>query len=386
MKIAMTSPYFEPHTGGTEKYVKDLSLQLIKQGHAVTVFCTNAPAKLNAPLTEEKNGLKIRRFPAWDVLYLPITKPFDLKLLDGFDIVHSHSPSFGYARSIGNHLPIPHIATYHCDITYTGKAAGIPVPGFVTWLIEMVADAYGRKVMGKVDDIITTTESYANASKVASRFPHHAIPIGIHYDAFDKILKKIESEPRQKEQILFLGRLAANKGVNFLVRALSSVRQKFPKVKLVISGEGEEKPSLLKLIDELKLADAVSWQGKMDLEGLVRLYAKSTVYVLPSINKLEAFGIVQLEAMACATPVIASDIPGVNNVMEVGKSGLIVPKENPQALADAIIKIIGDPALAAAMGRRGRELVEKKYNWDVIGKQIEGVYKELIAKKKAKGN
>lgn len=382
MKIAMASPYFEPHTGGTEKYVKDLSLQLIKQGHAVTVFCTNAPAKLAAPLAEEKNGLKIRRFPAWDIFYLPITRPFDLSLLNGFDIVHSHAPSFGYTRSIAGHLPIPHIATYHCDITYTGKAAGIPVPGWFTWLLETISDAYGRKVLAEVDAIITTTESYASASKVASHFPHHAIPIGIHYEHFDKILKKIEREPRQKEQILFLGRLAANKGVNFLVRALAIVRQKFPKVKLVISGEGEEKPSLQKLINELKLGEAVAWQGKMDLEGLIKLYAKSTVYVLPSINKLEAFGIVQLEAMACRTPVIASDIPGVNNVMEVGKSGLLVPKENPQALAGAIIKIIGDPALAEAMGRRGRELVEKKYNWDVIGKQIEGVYKELIAKKK----
>ncbi|MFH0886544.1 MAG: glycosyltransferase family 4 protein [bacterium] len=383
MKIAMCTPYFRPHTGGTEKYVEDLSIQLVKHGHEVTVFASDSPKKAHAPLEEVYEGIKIKRFPSLDIFYLPITRPFNLKLLEGFDIVHSHSPSFGFTRSIDKKLNIPHVVTYHCDITYTGKVAGITVPKWFTYLLEYFADRYGKKVLKHVDGIITTTESYASSSRVASSYPHYAIPIGIHYEKFDKILEKIKDEPRKQFQILFLGRLAANKGVNFLVEAMPMIFKKFPQAKLVISGEGEEKPGLIAQIKKLGIGESVQFMGKMGLEDLVRLYGKSTVFVLPSINKLEAFGIVQLEAMACWTPVIASDIPGVNNVMEAGKSGFIVPKENHTALADAIMKLLADPKLVESMGRRGRELVEQKYNWNVIASQIEGVYRELIAKKKA---
>jgi starch synthase len=97
---------------------------------------------------------------------------------------------------------------------------------------------------------------------------------------------------------------------------------------------------------------------------------------------LEAFGIVQLEAMANYTAVIASDIPGPNAVMEPGKSGLLVPKQNPEALANAIIELLGDPEKAKAMGRRGRELVETKYNWKTIVKQVIALYDEVLAKKR----
>ena len=114
---------------------------------------------------------------------------------------------------------------------------------------------------------------------------------------------------------------------------------------------------------------------------MVRLYAESSVFVLPSINSLEAFGIVQLEAMACSTPVIASDIRGVNSV--AGKGGMIVPKENPEALSEAIIKILDDPEKARLMGAEGRRLVETKYIWPEIVKQVEAVYKKAIKKKKA---
>jgi glycosyltransferase involved in cell wall biosynthesis len=85
--------------------------------------------------------------------------------------------------------------------------------------------------------------------------------------------------------------------------------------------------------------------------------------------------------MANYTAVVASDIPGPNSVMEPGKSGLLVPKQNPEALADALCQILADTEKAKAMGKRGRELVETKYNWNIIGKQVVALYEEALEKK-----
>ncbi|MCX5726507.1 MAG: glycosyltransferase family 4 protein, partial [Candidatus Saganbacteria bacterium] len=128
--------------------------------------------------------------------------------------------------------------------------------------------------------------------------------------------------------------------------------------------------------------NSITFLGTATFDRLVELYYTSISYVFTSINRLEAFGIVQLEAMANYTAVIASDIPGPNAVMEPGKSGSLVPKQNPDAIADAVCQLLADPERAKAMGKRGRELVETKYNWKTIVQQVISIYKEVLAKKK----
>jgi N-acetyllactosaminide 3-alpha-galactosyltransferase len=104
----------------------------------------------------------------------------------------------------------------------------------------------------------------------------------------------------------------------------------------------------------------------------VELYKSSAVLVLPSFTRLEAFGVVLLEAMACETPVIASRIPGVLDVIDEG--GFLVKPCSPQSLATAIQKIFENPRDARRMGKKGRQLVEQKYDWEIVAKQVLGVY------------
>lgn len=160
------------------------------------------------------------------------------------------------------------------------------------------------------------------------------------------------------------------------------VLEKFPNTKLIICGDGEEKGHIVDLVTQFGIGPSITFLGTATFDKLVELYYTSIAYIFPSINRLEAFGIVQLEAMANYTAVVASDIPGPNAVMEVGKSGLLVPKQDPEALAKAIIEVLSDPERAKAMGRRGRELVETKYNWKTIVRQVTGLYQEVLAKKK----
>lgn len=384
MKIAMLVPYFFPHFGGTEKYVKDLSLELISRGHDVTVITNNVPKEANAPQDEIMDGIKVKRLSAMNFIYLPVSFNFNLKMLAGFDLVHTHCPPLGFTRAVRNRLRIPHIATYHCDTTMSEKFLGIKMPDFVIKSVENLTNAYARMVIPKADAVITTTESYASTSPVMKNISHEAIPIGIHYELFDKSRQKqgISDATRDNKKVLFLGRLAANKGIDYLVHAIPKVIAEIPDAKFMICGEGEEKPHVESYIDKMGVRSRIEFEGKVNLDKMVELYSNCAVFVFPSINRLEAFGIVQLESMACQTPVIASNIPGVNNVMDPGKSGLLVEPRDSEGLAKAIIQILSNPQKAREMGQYGRKLVETKYNWKTIGTQVENLYKKALEKKK----
>jgi len=388
MKIVMLSPYFYPHTGGTEKYVRDLSAALIQQGHEVTVITNNLPRSKNAAREETlPEGIKVVRLDAVDFLYyLPVSWQFNLKLLEGYDIVHAHVPAFSFLRAVAGKIKQPLVVTYHCDVTVSEKYFGVPVPRWVVPPFEESSNVYARTLLKKSDMIYNTTETYANTSPVLKDISHRSIPIGIFSDKIDEMQKKLNLgfEKKNSRQLLFLGRLAGNKGCDYLVKAMPKILAKFPDTKLIICGDGEEKGHILDLVTQFDIGPSITFLGTATFDRLVTLYYESIAYVFPSINRLEAFGIVQLEAMANYTAVIASDIPGPNAVMDPGKSGLLVPKQDPDALAEAIMQLLADPEKAKAMGRRGRELVETKYNWKTIVKQVLDLYEEAKRKKAGK--
>ena len=388
MKIVMLSPYFYPHTGGTEKYVRDLSAALIQEGHEVTVITNNLPKEKNAPSSEVlPEGIKVIRLDAVDMFsYLPVSfGQFSLRMLDDFDIVHVHVPAFSFLRAVAGKVKKPVVVTYHCDVTVSEKYFGVPVPSWVVPPFEESNNAYARRLLAKADAIYNTTPTYGQTSPVLKNLKYRSIPIGIFSGKIDEMQKKMNLTPDKKNprQLLFLGRLAGNKGCDYLVKAMPKVLEKFPDTKLIICGDGEEKAHILDLVTQFGIGSSITFLGTATFEKLVELYYTSIAYVFPSINRLEAFGIVQLEAMANYTAVISSDIPGPNAVMEPGKSGLLVPKQDPEALANAILELLSDPEKAKAMGRRGRELVETKYNWKTIVKQVTAIYDEVLAKKKS---
>ncbi len=386
MKIAMLTPFFYPHTGGTEKYVKDLSIALTQAGHEVTIISNNLPREKNAPAEEMMNGIKIIRLPAILLFsYLPVSWAFNLKMVEDYDIVHAHVPAYGFARAVAGKIKQPVIMTYHCDVTVFEKYFGIPIPQWFTKLVESFYDIYARRIVERVDAYYNTTETYAKTSPVMKHFPVRAIPIGIFHDKIDEMQKKLglTLDKKKKNQILFLGRLAGNKGCHYLVEAMPRILEKFPDTKLVICGEGQEKGHILSTIKKFGIGGSVEWYGVVDFAKLVELFYTSLVYVFPSTDRLEAFGIVQLEAMSNYTAVVASDIPGPNAVMDVGRTGVLVPKKDPPAIADAVIELLADPDRAIEMGKAGRRLVETKYDWKVIAEQVVSLYQEALAKKGA---
>ena len=117
----------------------------------------------------------------------------------------------------------------------------------------------------------------------------------------------------------------------------------------------------------------------MPHEELPAYYRAADVLVLPSISRLEAFGLVGLEAMASERPVVLSDIPGVREVIEDGKEGLLAPPASPEGLAARINELLDDPGRRHEMGLRGRERVLRLFTWDVVGAQFRAIYERLVA-------
>src|SRR3989339_1857311 len=179
MKIVMLVPYFYPHTGGTEKYVKDLSTALVLKGHEVTVISNNIPRGKNAPKEEmAPEGFKIIRLDAVNMFsYLPVSFQFNLKMLEEYDLVHVHVPAFSFLRSVAGKIKQPLVVTYHCDVTISEKYFGVPVPQWLVPLFEGANNLYARMLLAKADTVYNTTETYASTSPVMRNVSHRVIPI-----------------------------------------------------------------------------------------------------------------------------------------------------------------------------------------------------------------
>jgi len=252
-------------------------------------------------------------------------------------------------------------------------------PGF---LAKLVTKAYlyslFKLTLTFVDNIIIVNPDWENSFGATKKLlmPYKKkisiIPNGIDLALF----KKSASGSVKKNSLLFISILDKHhefKGLDYLLEALKMVKRDFPDIELTIVGEGELKKHYQQKARLLDLDDNVRFIGEVKQEDLVSYYNAASVFILPS-TEIEGFGIVLLEAMACNVPVIATSIVGTSSDIKKYNAGLIVEPRKAEELAQAITTIIRDPTLAETMGSNGRNLVEEKYDWKEIAKQIENIY------------
>jgi len=151
----------------------------------------------------------------------------------------------------------------------------------------------------------------------------------------------------------------------------------------LIIGEGKLRKRLEKMVDNIGLSSRVHFLGAVSDKELPLYYHACDVFVLPSIAKSEAFGIVQLEAMACGKPCVSTNLPtGVPFVNQDGKTGTIVPSKDSNALARAINTLLDDPALREKYGNCAKERVEKEFTGEAMAEKVAGIYQEVIKKER----
>ena len=196
----------------------------------------------------------------------------------------------------------------------------------------------------------------------------------------------------EDRMVLFVGRIEPLKGVDTLIQAMSCVQMKEerPVHLAVIGGDPAASPQemsaemarLQKLCDDLSVGQTVVFLGKRDQDKLPYYYSAAELLVMPS--HYESFGMVALEAMACGTPVIASEVGGLAYLVRDGETGFTIPDQEPEALCEKISWLLRDDELHATMSQRAVEYAQD-YAWEKITKQIVEVYKTLLPEKEWAG-
>jgi glycosyltransferase involved in cell wall biosynthesis len=169
------------------------------------------------------------------------------------------------------------------------------------------------------------------------------------------------------------------KGIAYLLRALPLIAAAIDaKVAIVGKGDPKVEADLRAIAGELKLGDRVVFAGKVPEADLIRWYQSCDVFCLPAIvdsqGETEGLGVVLLEALNYARPVVASNVGGIPDIIRDGKTGLLCPEKDPQALAAAILRLLKDPGLGEKLGRQGCDLVRTEFSWEHIVAQWEGFY------------
>jgi len=380
MRIAHITPTFPPYFAGMGNVCYYQTRELAQLGHEVSVFTAAVP---NRQATRFP-GIKVHQLPAvFRLGNAPLTP--GLLRMRNFDILHLHMPFiFGAeltwlnARLRGQ----PYVVTYQMDLCGLG-------------LRRYLFALYQRLLVGTVLNdaalIMPSTLDYALASRLRpflERFPEKIVPVpvGVDISLFRptvdvSALRRRYSLEGDDRVILFvaaLDRAHSFKGLSILLEALAAPPPS--RTRALIVGEGELKSMYVHLTRRLGLSDRVTFCGRVPQEQLPAHYALADCLVLPSVTSDEAFGMVLLEAMACATPVIASNLPGVRSVVKDGVDGLLVQPGSTDDLRCKLDVLLADSALSREMGQRGRVKVEADYPWAKIGKQLERAYEQVLLK------
>jgi glycosyltransferase involved in cell wall biosynthesis len=302
---------------------------------------------------EFRDGIEVIRPKVWfhisKGVIMPAMPLWAWKLARRADVVHLHVPQLdaAFISIFCKLLRKPVVLTYHCDLR-------LP-KGLVHSIANRGSDLANAITAGLADIVVTNTRDYAESSRFLRRYLHKLLPIFPPVDV-EPVSAADREAFRRKFNILpgqriigIVARLATEKGIEHLVQALPTVLKRYPSARVLFVGPyqnvvGEEQYAR-RIMPMIKpLGEHWSFLGVLTSVELSAFFHESEGFVLPSLNSTESYGIVQVEAMACGTPVIASNLPGMRvPVLETG-CGLLVPPANPVELAAALIAILDEPA------------------------------------------
>ncbi len=382
MHILIVLTYFQPHKSGLTVYAVRQARALVALGHQVTVLTSQYDKSL--PREEWVDGVRILRLPVAFRLSKGVimpAMPFKAwSLIREADIVNLHVPQVDAAlvALLAKIRRKPIVLTYHSDLK-------MPV-GLINQLAGGAATLANRISASLADVLVHNTRDFAEHSPFLKQYLDKLVAIQppimvkpVTTSDIKAFQEKYQLQPDQRV-VGMVARLATEKGVEYLVEAMPSVIKAFPEVRAIFVGDyqnvfGEEayKGKILPMIEAL--GEHWTFLGVIsELEKAV-FYNLCDVLVLPSINSTESFGMVQVEAMFCGTPVVATDLPGVRQPVRETGMGTVVPLKDSTALAEAIIALLAgyhppDPQKVAAW--------LDAYTPETVARAYEVLYQELL--------
>jgi glycosyltransferase involved in cell wall biosynthesis len=403
LRIICPTYWYPQHASDTQAtYVHDINRHLVRRGHSVTVVTPGDPS-----LSREDtfDGVKIVRFP----LNLPADLTYGrvaqsrVSWLGRFarvavmanyleaqhraimaeareervDVIHAHwaIPTGPAAVMAARKLGIPSIITMHGGDVYVNPEQGYDFP--TRWYVRP-ALRWTLRHAGALTAI--TEDCRQHALRAGAPDDHIRLVFnGTDLRRFSPAENGNRGDPRFGPHMIFACRqLFPRKGIRFLLEAAAQLKPKFPELKVVLAGDGFERPELAHLAAELGIGADVTFLGWVPNADLPPYYRAAAVSVIPSLE--EGFGIPAAEAMGCEVAVVASDAGGLPEVVEHGVTGLVVPRGDSAALAQAIGSLLADPERRRAMGQAGRERALRLFDWDRSAEQFEELYREVAAR------
>lgn len=379
MRILQVLTYYRPHISGLTIYAQRLARGLVEAGHWVTVLTSQYDPAL--PLIARESGVEVVRVPVALRLSKGVIMPSfgntARRLIREHDIIHLHLPQFDGAGLAINarRLGKPVVLTYHCDIQLPH--------GLLNRLAGPVIRAANHIAARFTNRLVAYTDDYARHSPFLSRYIHKLTvippPVEMQAPAPQEVTAfAAKWNLRERPIIGMVARLATEKGVEVLVKALRRVRQTLPSARVLFAGPyhhvlGEEDYARRLQPEFDALGPLWTFTGSLHGAELAALYANCDVTVLPSLNSTESFGLVQVESMLCGTPSICSDLPGVRVPVQTTGMGRVVPVGDDAALAEAIIEVVGHPDRY----RKPRAAIEHLYNIGRSVREYEQLYQEV---------
>lgn len=353
MRILFWAEHFWPLIGGAENRLLFLIDHLVAQGHACCVITNRFPA---APLAyEERNGVPVHRLDIRDVLFKRDMRRLGEVRQQALAIKQAFRPDVEQVMCTGPSLIVqqmcqrpracPTVATLHSDFANIFRNQGEGVLG------SMLRQAAAIVVI-----------SDRMRADVLRKFPHLEsqlvmIQSGLPWPALEPA-----PLPFSPPVLLCIGRIVHRKGFDLALQALRQLVPAYPDVRMIVGGDGPEKPALEAQARELQIEDRVTFTGWVKPDDVSALLNRATLVIVPSRNE-EASSVVLRESTQMARPVLASRVGGTPELIQDGVNGLLFEKEDASAIARAAVRLLDDPDLARRLGETGRELARQRFDF-----------------------
>ncbi|UCG43593.1 MAG: glycosyltransferase family 4 protein [candidate division WOR-3 bacterium] len=371
LRICLVSAAYRPYPSGVGEHVHHLGVELASKGHKPHILTT----RYSSPCSEDLKTTRLGRALVLPANRSRFTIPVGSRLAGEvkrfllehrFDIVHCHGifpPEIAFWAA--RFAPAPVVVTFH---TY-----GLRLPGFVRGGFRLFFPWLPGRISARI------AVSRAGREWAEPWFPgqYHIIPNGVDSDAFSPGRRLPEAVSDLVPYVLFVGRLEKRKGLEVLLRAMPGLLRAGTDVNLAVAGSGPLESRCHSLSRELGIDSRVRFLGRVDAGVLPGLYANCSVFASPALGG-EAMGIVLVEAMAAGACVVASRIPGYDEVITHDRDGVMVAPGEPRALTDALVGLLSSPAERARLAKAARRR-SADFAWPAIADRIERVYREVLA-------
>ncbi len=380
MHIVQMAPYYPPYLGGQERFVFNLSRQLVRKGHTVTVLTTRYP--IDVPARSEEEGIQVFRSRN---LMRPLRNPISPGLLfpplrfRQADVIHAHNEhSFASVAAVilGLRFRKPILLTVHGRLVLGSRVGDLAVGCYERTISRVIfSAAAGITVATPMEKEWLCRKFNIPETRIA------VVPVGVDLSYWDRLRTTSPAdyawrpEVRGKRVILVATQLIRRKGIDYLIRAMQKIAAAEPDTILLIAGSGSEEANLRRLSHALNQDERIRFLGRIFDAELSALFRAADVFVLPSLS--EGLATCVMEAWAHEKPVVATRIDGARETFsEV--ADLVAPADS-DALADGVLGVLRDGKRAAEKAAAGRRLMEKEYTWPVVAERMVSAYRVAVA-------